>query len=155
MENAHRKILMFDEDFESMRDLKEHLEQEYDYEVELTADATLPERLRHERFDLVLVDIMIHPRSPNARGDEVENIHFDNVPWVKTGLEFLRRLRAGEFCAEPGVGTSANVPVIVLSAVATDSINSELRDHRLAQAYMRKPYRFREILSTINSLLKE
>lgn len=155
MDKAPKRILIFDEDFESMRDLKEHLEEMHGYEVELTADAAVSDRLRRERFDLVLVDIMIHPRSPNAAGDEVDNIHFAGVPWVKTGLEFLRRLRAGEFCAEPGAGTSPDVPTIVLSAVANDSINSELKDHHLAQAYMKKPYRFREILNTIGALLQE
>ena len=155
MSSKHKKILIFDEDFESMRDLKEHLEEELGYAVTLTAEASLPERLRQERFDLVLVDIMIHPKSPDAEGQEVVNIHYDDIPWIKTGLEFLRRLREGEFTGDAGTGTSPDVPVIVLSAVASDSITAELKNHRLAQIYMKKPYRFTEILSSINSLLKE
>jgi CheY-like chemotaxis protein len=154
MPNQRKKILIFDEDFESMCDLKEHLEQDVGYEVVLTAQASLPERLQKERFDLVLVDIMIHSKSPDEEGREVDNIHFDGIPWAKTGLEFLRALRNGEFSGATSAGTSPNVPVIVLSAVASDSITGELKEHRLAQIYMTKPYRFSEILSNINLLLK-
>lgn len=155
MANQRKKILIFDEDFESMRDLKEHLEEELGYEVVLTAEAGVAERLRRERFDLVLVDIMIHPRSPDAAGEEVVNIHFDDVPWLKTGLEFLRLLRQGAFSDETDIGTPPDVPVIVLSAAASDSIAPELAKQQLAQLYMKKPYRFREVLSNINALLKE
>ena len=155
MHRAPKRILIFDEDFESMRDLKEHLEEELSYEVVLSADAGLVHRLRTERFDLVLVDIMIHPKSPDSVGQEVVNIHFDDVPWVKTGLEFLRLLRLGEFSGDGPSGTSPDVPVIVLSAVASDSIAVESQNHRLAQIYMKKPYRFSEILNNINALLKE
>jgi CheY-like chemotaxis protein len=154
MPNQHKKILIFDEDYESMRDLKEHLEQELHYDVVLTAEASLPERLQRERFDLILVDIMIHPKSPDAMGHEVDNIHFNGISWVKTGLEFLRLLRQGEFRGAGDTGTSPNVPVILLSAVASDSLTAELKEHQLAQAYMTKPYRFSEILSKINSNLK-
>ena len=138
-----------------MRDLKEYLEEDLGYAVTLTAEASLTERLRQERFDLILVDIMIRSKSPDAEGQEVVNIHYDDIPWIKTGLEFLRRLREGEFSGNATTGTSPDVPVIVLSAVASDSITAELKNHRQAQIYMKKPYQFTEILSNINSLLKD
>lgn len=154
MPKQPKRILIFDEDYESMVDLKEHLEQEEGYEVVLTAQADLPQRLRSERFDLVLVDIMIHSTSPDAEGRIVDNIHFDGIPWHQTGLEFLQALRQGEFSSADIASTSPDVPIIVLSAVASDSITPELKDHRLAQYYMTKPYRFSEILSRIDALLK-
>lgn len=153
MPNQRKRILIFDEDYESMVDLKEHLEEE-GYEVALTAQANLPQRLGSERFDLVLVDIMIHSTSPDAEGRTVDNIHFDGTPWHQTGLEFLQALRQGEFSSADNAGTSPDVPIIVLSAVASDSITPELRDRGLAQYYMTKPYRFKDILSRIDALLK-
>jgi CheY-like chemotaxis protein len=153
MLDNRKRSLIFDEDFESMRDLKEHLEQEFGYVVVLTAEATVPERLRQERFDLVLVDIMIHLKSHDSEGIEVDNIHFNGVSWVKTGLEFLRLLRQGEFSGIDGAGTPPNVPVMILSAVASDSVATELKDQQLAQIIMKKPYRFGDILANINALL--
>ncbi len=154
MPDQRKRILIFDEDHESMRDLKEHLEQEMGYEVALTAQANVPQRLRQERFHLVLVDIMIQLKSPDAEGQPVDNLHFDEVPWVRTGLEFLRLLRQGEFSGDANQGTPPDVPVIVLSAVASDPTIAELKDRHMAECYMTKPYRFKEILNNISSLLK-
>jgi CheY-like chemotaxis protein len=116
MQRQEKRVLLFEEDFESMRDLKEHLQETFGWHVELTADARLLERLSDERFDLIVVDTMIRPKSPDAHGKEVQNVHFEGVHWLRTGFEFLRRLRRGEFSKEPGVGTSPDVPVLILSA---------------------------------------
>lgn len=153
MPRKQKKILLVEEDFESMRDLKEHLEEEMGWEVELTADRGLLERLSHERFDLITVDLMIRPTSLDADGKEVQNIHFDDVNWRKTGVEFLRRLRKGEFSEEPGLGTSPDVPAIILSAVAGYSVTKELGEDVRFNGYLEKPFRLEELVEKMCELL--
>lgn len=155
MTGKSKRILMFDEDFETMFALKEYLEEECKWQVELTAGREILDRLGRERFDLLLVDCMIHPQSLDAGGNIVENVHFDGVNWRKTGLEFVRRLRRGDYSHEMGVGTSPDVPVITLSAVARDSAEGDFEEPIPIQDYVEKPFRLEEILKRIRELLQE
>jgi len=155
VQKKHKRILLFEEDFESMYDLKEHLEEDIGWDVELTADRSLLERLRHERFDLIVVDLMIRPTSLDAEGREVQNVHFDGVNWHKTGLEFLRRLRKGEFSQKPDLGTPPDVPAIILSAVAGYSVTDELGEDVRFNGYLEKPFRLDELIEKIRELLQE
>jgi len=149
-----KRVLLLEEDFESMRDLKEHLEEMFEWHVELTADASLLQRLSRERFDLIVVDVMIRPTSPDAHGNEVQNIHFDGVHWLRTGLEFLQRLRRGEF-SEEGLGTSPDVPVLVLTAVGDRSEVENLRKEVSFDSCVNKPFRLEELVNRMRRLLKE
>jgi hypothetical protein len=81
MPSEPKSILLFDDDYEGMLALKNVLQEIFGYRVELTAAQTLPERLNQERFDLVCVDLMIHPISFDADGNEVHNVHFSGVNW--------------------------------------------------------------------------
>jgi len=155
MQDKQERILLFDDDFESMRHFKEHIEEELGWYIELTAERSLLERLSRERFDLILVDLMIHPTSLDADGKEVQNVHFESTPWLKTGLEFLRRLRKGEFSKEAGLGTPPDVPVIILSAVADYSVKDELGKDIKVEDYLEKPFRLEEIVERIRRLLQE
>lgn len=155
MAAKQKKILLFDDDYESMAVLKQHLERALGFQVELTAERTLLERLACERFDLVCVDLMIHPISLNAADEEVKNVHFEGINWRKTGLEFLRRLRKGEFSQASGPGTSPDVPVLVLSAVANYSIGPELGQTMRVEGYVEKPFDLEEMIDRICKLLPE
>ena len=153
---SEKRILLFEEDFESMRDLKDYIEEEFGWHVELTAESSLLERLRRERFDLISVDLMIHPISLNAEGMEVINVHFEDVSWLTTGLEFLRRLRKGEFSTEAGQGTHPDVPVIICSAIADFSIIEDaMQENFNVEAHVEKPFRLEEMVEHIRRLLQE
>jgi len=155
MQGKQIKILLFEDDYESMRHLKEHIEEEFGWQVMLTAESNLLERLGHERFDLLIVDLMVHPTSLDADDQEVQNVRFNGIPWLRTGLEFLRRLRTGEFSREAGVGTSPQVPVIVLSAVADYSVENALEEEVRIEDYVEKPFRLEEMVEHIRRLLQE
>jgi CheY-like chemotaxis protein len=155
MPTKPRKLLLFEDDYESMQDVKEYIEEEIHWEVVLSAQTDVLDRLRHEQFDVVVVDLMIHPTSFDAEGRQVENVHFVGVPWVKTGLEFLRRLRKGEFAGEAGAGTSPDVPVLILSAVAGYSVTDELGKAIRVSAYVEKPFRLADLVMRIRTLVKE
>jgi CheY-like chemotaxis protein len=154
IQNQSKKVLFFDDDYESMRDLKEHLEETLKWQVELTANMKIIERLSKERFDLIVVDLMIHPVSLDANREEVQNIHFEGIPWLRTGLEFLKRLRRGEFSKEIGRGTPSDVPVIILSAVGY-SVEDELEGEILVAVHMEKPFRLDDMVKQICNLLYE
>ena len=155
MQGEQKRILLFEDDYESMRLFKEYIEEEMGWYVDLTADRSLLERLSYEHFDLIIVDLMIRPKSFHTDGKEVQNVHFDGVNWQKTGLEFLRRLRKGEFSEELGLGTSPDVPAIILSAVAGYSVTDELgKDIRL-NGYLEKPFRLDELIEKMCKLLRE
>jgi CheY-like chemotaxis protein len=145
------KVLLFDEDYESMHDLELFLEEELGWEVELTAQPSILARLRSERFDLILVDLMIHEKSFDAEGNEVVNVSFKDVPWLRAGLEFLRRLRSGEYAGPDG--TSPDVPVILLSALAGTSVKGEPNLH--IGSYVEKPFRLEDLVGEMRRLLKE
>jgi CheY-like chemotaxis protein len=153
MQDKQKKILLFEDDFESMRYLKEHIEEELGWRVELTAEGSLLERLGHERFDLIVVDLMIHPTRLDADGREVQNVRFEDISWLRTGLEFLRRLRQGEFSQEMGLGTPPDVPVIILSAVADYSVEEE-KGRIQVQGYVEKPFRLDDIIGRMRALLE-
>lgn len=155
MPRNQKRVLLFDEDFESMRDLKEHIEEEFGWYVALTAEQSILERLSRERFDLLLVDVMIHPVSLDADGQEVRNVHFEDISWLITGLEFLRRLRKGEFSQEASSGTPTDVPVIVCSAVGDYSVEDALGDQIKVEGHMEKPFRLKEMVARMRELLEE
>lgn len=155
MNQSQRRILLFDEDFRSMHDLKEHLEETLGWQVVLTADKELPERLGRERFDLIALDLMIHPQSLDAEDNLVDNVQFDGVPWKRAGLEFLRRLRAGSYRPEAALGTPADVPVIVLSSVADSTLEKELRQELAIAEYVEKPFRLEAVVEKMLKLLRE
>ena len=153
MLGKQKRILLFDDDYESLADLKQYLEASLGFHVELTAEKQLLERLQNERFDLICVDLMIHPTSLDANDQEVQNVHFEQVNWRRTGLELLRRLRQGEFSQEPDLGTSPQVPVLVLSAVANYSVEHELKGDDLVE-YVEKPFALEEVIERIRRLLQ-
>lgn len=143
-----QRILLFDDDYDSLSPFKGMLETE-GYEVELTAAQDILPRLALEKFDLICVDHMIHHRSPNADEEIVENVKYPDISWINTGQEFLRRLRAGEYAGENGRGTDPNVPVIVLSATADPS------EETSANFVYEKPFDIDVIVSRIEKLLKK
>jgi CheY-like chemotaxis protein len=154
MSAKRKKILLLDDDYESMHSLKSHLEEEFGWDVELSAERRLLERLRKERFDLVVVDSMIRPLGMGTDNQEIQNIHYDGVKWDRTGLEFLRRLRKGEY-ARKGEGTPSDVPAIVLSAVADSAADEEWGKIIQNEHLVEKPFRLSDLVKMMGSLLQE
>lgn len=142
------RILLFDDDYVSLEPLKEALE-DCGYTVVLGAGECLLEQLASERFDLICVDFMIHPQSPAREGEGVvANVHYPGVGWQETGLEFLRRLRRGEYAGADKRGTPPTVPAIILSATADPDAQYD------AQAIFEKPFDLIEVVETLDSLLQ-
>ena len=155
MPNEPKKLLFFEDDYENLRDLQDYLEQDLGWQIEVTAEASILERLGAENFDLLVVDLMIRPESLDANGNNVQNVHFPGVSWLRTGLEFLQQLRNGTFVTTPGQGTSPDVPVIVLSAVANYSVEDALPDGDASTEYVEKPFLVGELIACIERLTQD
>ncbi len=154
MAEKKRKILMLDDDFESMHNLQSFVGKQLDMDVELTAEKSLLQRLGKEQFDLLIVDLMIRPKSFNGENREVENIHYEDVKWDRTGLEFIRRLRRGDY-SQSEQGTPADVPIIVMSAVSDSAANGEWGKIIQNEHRMEKPFRLSDLMKLVKSLLQE
>lgn len=149
-----KRLLLLDDDYESMEVLYKYLKEELGLDVEFSADANLLKRLDEEKFDLLLVDLMIRQFTSGSKSEKVQNIHYDNVRWDRTGLEFIRRFRLGEY-TPTGQGTSTSVPIIVLSAVADSATDGEWADVLEKEQIVEKPFRLSDLINLINRLLQE
>lgn len=154
MTKKPKKLLLLDDDFESMAELYQYLKEDIGLEVEFSASENLLKRLDREKFDLLIVDLMIHQYSLNAQNEKVQNIHYDNVRWDRTGLEFIKRFRTGQYTPS-GRGTSTSVPIIVLSAVADSATDGELGDILAKEHPCEKPFRLSDLTGLISRLLQE
>jgi CheY-like chemotaxis protein len=154
MSEKKRKVLLLDDDYQSMAPLKELLETLFDFEVDLSAARETVERLTNVRYDLLCIDIMILPKSLNGDHEEVENIHFDGVHWQTTGLAFLDRLRRGDYRGD-GAGTAPDAPVIILSAVADDSLVDAGYLAGQRTRHLEKPFDVDVLINTMMQMLDE
>ncbi|MCB0113510.1 MAG: hypothetical protein R2873_00780 [Caldilineaceae bacterium] len=149
-----KKILLFDDDYETMEPFKLLLE-EAGYAVELTAEQTILQRMTTEEFSLICVDLMIHPRSPNQGRELVNNVGFQGVNWQYTGKELVKRIRSGEYEAEQNQGTKSSVPIIILSATGNMfDTGDEGFDTQVNEIY-EKPFDAVKLLHRIGALLGE
>jgi CheY-like chemotaxis protein len=155
MPSERKRLLFFEDDYDNLRDLEEYLELDLGWQIEVTAKESILARLATETFDLLVVDLMIRPESLDAEGNKVVNVHFQDVSWLRTGIEFLRRLREGEFSTTPGQGTPPDVPVIVLSAVANYSVEDALPVGDATTEYVEKPFLVSDLIARIRRLIKE
>ena len=155
MPKQPKHLLFFEDDYENLRDLQDYLELDRGWQISVTAEAGVLERLGQEAFDLIVVDLMIRPESLDAEGNKVENVHFEGVSWLRTGLEFLKRLRSGAFVAAPGQGTTPDVPVIVLSAVANDSVQNALPNGNALTEYVEKPFLVSQLVALIERWMQD
>ena len=148
MREKNVNILIFEDSFESMVYLKKYLEDKFGWSVVVTAAESLLDSLKTERFDLVIVDIMIRSTSGNG----VSNVHFDGVHWKRTGIEFVMQLRRGMFSKTPDKGTQPSVPIIALTAVGDEDIIEHLKEYENVD-YAEKPFRLDELIDKIRKVV--
>ncbi len=97
-------------------------------------------RLQQNRYDLVVLDIMLPP------GEKMG----ENVEPRKAGEVLLRRLRAGEL---PNLKTASNVPVVVLTAVTDQKLSEKIQELEVQEIFQ-KPASFTEVTDRILDLLQ-
>lgn len=124
MKSERSSIYYFEDDPRSLEDYVHVLRMSYD--VEIGASHRSIFRTRTKPIDIVIVDLMIHQRSPDEDSDEIltDNIQFEGTDWWLTGIEFLRRIRSGEY---EKFGFPCDVPVVVATAKDDYSIQEEVK----------------------------
>jgi CheY-like chemotaxis protein len=145
------KIFYFEEDPLSINDLIFILKQKYGERIEIIIGASrfIIEQQRNFSFDLLILDIMIHEEGIDEMGNWVTSIQYDGVRWHKTGMEFFRRIRNGDYEI---YGFPRAIPVIV----ASGSIDSETRfvvENLGIETWLEKPFTFDELDLSITNII--
>ncbi len=148
MAETRKRIFYFDEDPEPLRDYFDYLSSHY--YVEMGAAWELVKKKRDYIFDLVILDLMIHRKSSTGNPPRIiSNAGFPKVNWRETGIEFLHRIRKGEY---QEYGFASQVPAIVATAVAVYPARERAEDLGI-NGYLEKPFSFEELLSAVDQVL--
>lgn len=144
-----KKVFYLEDDADGLQDYYEVLRKRYDVSIGAHWDLIKPSR--PQLVDLVIVDLMIHHASFDYEtGKEVENICFQDVHWTRTGLEFFRRLRDGEYEQH---GFSPDMPVIVATAVVNYPAR-DLTEQLGIASFLEKPFTIEELETAVDKALK-
>jgi len=150
-EQREKTIFYFDDDVDCIQEVVSALREQY--EITLAAHWPVIRVERKVLFDLVIIDLMIHHSSLDEAGREVENISYKDkdkdIPWQRTGVEFLRRIRLGEY---EEYGFSKDVKVIIASAVV-DHEAKEGTQALTISSYIEKPFTIEEIQQAIQKVI--
>ena len=145
-------ILVFEDDPETVTTLSlifKMFKKKYNWKFTISVDDSILNRFKTEKFHLLIVDIMIH--SENTR-DKKKNISYEGITWKKTGTEFIRRFRNGEYTNNTKESTLDSIPIIILSSII-DSATYELRG--IDNIYFQgKPFTVEELETTIFTALE-
>lgn len=148
MTSSKKNIFWLEDDPDS---LEEHYELICkSYNVEIGAHEELITQPREIIFDLLIIDFMIHRYSEDYKTkEEVKNINFPDIPWRQIGLEFLRRIRKGDY---KKYGFNQNIKVIVITGVGNNSAKIEAEKIGI-DGYLEKPVSIEELEKTITHVL--
>jgi CheY-like chemotaxis protein len=138
------KILMIDDDLESIVDLKDVLTSKYDVDVEDNINGAV-DLLSQNAYDLLFLDLYM-PHGTRYTSEEAKLGR-------ETGYLLLREIRS----ATSGFQTSSNVPVIVLTFIRMN-MDADLKERVLKEQpiqILEKPESLNEIIGRVEFLLKE
>jgi len=148
MTGEKKIIFWFEDDPNSLVDCCKEFRKNYNLVV--GAHRGIIRRPRRQIFDLVLLDLMIHHKScDNENEEERTNIQFPGVHWTQTGVEFLRRIRNGEY---QSYGFNKNVPVIVVTAVSDYPAREETKTLGITD-YFEKPVTLDQLEKSMSRVL--
>ena len=123
------------------------------YEVIVEAAQSYIDQLRApaESFDVLIIDLMIHPYGrTEAKNGSAKNVHYAAIAWRYTGIEFLRRVRAGEYAHN---GFPSDIPIVVITGIGDDKAEAEAR--KLADGpLLTKPCAIDALLEAVASALE-
>jgi CheY-like chemotaxis protein len=147
MKKPRRKsIFYFEDNVYQVMPIINSLEENYKVTVGAHWEVIKEERL--SPFDLVFIDLMIHNYSFDREGKEVKNVSFKGINWNRTGIEFLRRIRQGEY---EKFGFFKDVPVIIVTAVGDYNVKNELHVLGIDQ-YIEKPFIIEDIEKAVSDI---
>ncbi len=143
-----RSIFYFEDDINGVVPIVEILKE--NHEVIVGANWELIKKKRKPPFDLVIIDLLIHHYSIDEKNNEkqIENVFFEGIDWKRTGIEFLRRIRQGEY---EKFGFPEDIPAIIASAVGDYNVYEEA--HKLGiNDYFEKPFIIEDIERAVSAI---
>jgi CheY-like chemotaxis protein len=144
-------LLFIEDDLPGIADFLDVLSERF--EVIYGAANGIVFQQRSEPYRILILDLMINTETGSALDDNEamlrRNIQFEGVDWTETGLEFLRRLRAGQFL---DYGMPADIPVIVATARVDDATHRFARAKQVS-SWLEKPFSIDELLGAIDGAL--
>jgi len=144
-----KNIFYFDDDMDCIQEIISLLREKGEYDLKRAAHWEVIGELREIPFDLVIIDLNIHHSSTDESGKEVTNITYEGISWKRTGVEFLKRIRNGEY---EDFGFSKEVPVIIASAVTDHFVKQEVRNLIISK-YIEKPFTAEELQNAFREVL--
>jgi CheY-like chemotaxis protein len=147
MTAGKKTIFYFEDEPKLLRDYFKVLRTKY--EVIVSAKQAVIEQPRQHPLDLIIIDLMIHHWSFDEAEQEVENISYLGVGWQRTGIEFLRRVRASNY---EEFGFPATIPVIVATAAVDESTHEEVEQLNV-KVYLEKPFSVDQLEEVVETIL--
>ena len=148
MNGKKTRIYYFEDDLEGLEEVVEALKEDYD--VINSAKVADVETKRKDHFDIVIIDIMIHPQEHEDDPQRTpENVTFADIPWTRTGVEFLRRIRRGQY---KQFGFPQNIQCIIATAAVDQNMVKEL-DALGINKMLEKPFTIETMETAISELL--
>lgn len=147
--NTKKSIFYFEDEPELLRDYFRILRMKYN--VIVGASQELIEQERLQPMGLLVVDLLIHHSGFDESEKEVMNITYPDVKWQRTGLEFLKRVRAGDY---ERFGFPALIPVVAATAVIDSSTREEIEGLGIKK-YLEKPFSVDKLEKAIDSIIGE
>jgi CheY-like chemotaxis protein len=148
MTTGKKTIFYFEDEPELLSDYFRVLREKH--EVIVSANRAVIEQSRQQPIDLLIVDLMIHRSSFDEARKEVQNVRYTGVEWQQTGVEFLRRVRTGDY---EEFGFPATIPIIAATAMVDASTREEVVEQLDARAYLEKPFSVDELEKAIEAIL--
>jgi DNA-binding NarL/FixJ family response regulator len=147
------RIYYFEDDLEGLEEVVNALKDKEDYDVIYSAkfeDVAGDEVKGRENFDIVIIDIMIHSQLIEDDLEGVpENVTFEGIPWTRTGVEFLRRIRLGQY---KQFGFPKDIKCIIATAAVDKNMVKELYNLGINKM-LEKPFTIETMETAISELL--
>ncbi len=141
-----KRIFWFEDDGDALEGFYLELKKKYDIIMDASKREVFKDRPYF--FELVLLDLMIHTDSVNPRSDKKEpNVSYNGFHWMRTGVEFLKRVRKSEY---ERFGFKKDVPVIAVTAVVNYPVN-EMKNMGVT-SFLEKPATFQELEEAIEKI---
>ena len=144
---AKKKILYFEDESTLFIDFIDALSEFY--EVYVSTEKKFIETERDYIFDLLILDIQIFNSDYDDDDNMIENLQFNNIYWRDTGIEFLRRIRQGQYEKN---GFPSDMVIVAATVRADIDITNELLKHDI-NLILEKPFTIDDLLNNLQQVI--
>lgn len=142
-----KRIFWFEDDGDVLDDYCKELQEKYDIIMGATPGEVA--KSRDHFFNLLILDLMIHYQSfIDHRAKKEQNIIYNGVHWMQTGVEFLRLIRNGKY---EKYGFKSDIHVIVVTGL--ENYPAEEMEKIGIDILLKKPVTLQKLEEAIEKIL--